>query len=250
MRKKIERVLDMVFIILKWIFLITVFMGFLGVFVFLKEFTPVTRKNFKNYQVYLDDRRVRESYGSFYFKEELPIDAEDVKYYSEYAIFKCVTAYSMILPQNTYMDFKESRINYYAEEADCQECCSLLYAYHDDGYQYIDDSEWYDTKLDYVDNVLHKLEGRQQYYLAVLMKTNTGKGECYSGIIANDSDSEIIEFSANLPKDYGEHKESESHMSVIKWIISGLMIALIVIIIKGMYVLDKKLENKSNKKQI
>lgn len=214
---------------------------------------PRTRAYFNDYQAYLDNRIVRESYGSIHFEKELPIGAEDIKYYAEHVIVKKVTAYSMILPEDTYMDFKESRINFYMEEADDQKACSLLYALQGDEQQYIDSLELYDVKLDYVDNVLHHPEARQQYYFGVIMKTNTSH-ECYNGIIANDSAREIIEFSAELPDDYGEYKEPERHsgsMGIFDWISLFLPIALIVLIIKGMYVLDKKLdekrENKANK---
>lgn len=223
----------------------------------LDDIIPITKTHFKNHQAYLDNRTVRGSYGSFYFEEELPIDAGDMKYYSHYDIFKEVTAYSMVLPEKTYMDFKERRISFYMEESVDREACSLKYALQGDERQYIDGSEWYDKKLDYVDNVLHHPEARQQYYFGVIMKINTTNGECYTGIIANDSTREIIEFSADLPDGYGEYKEPERHYGVLDWIQSGLMlalmIALIVLIIKGMYALDKKLdkklENKSNKDQ-
>lgn len=219
----------------------------------LDDIMPRTRTYFKDYQAYLDNRTVWKSYGSSYFEEELPIGAEDIKYYSYYIYVKRVTAYSMILPENTYMDFKESRINFYTEKSD-DWACSLLYALQGDERQYIDGSEWYDKKLDYVDNILHHPKAQQQYYFGVIMKTNTGNRECYTGIIANDSAREIIEFSAELPDDYGDYKEPERHSKsagILDLIGSGLSIALILLIIKGMYVLDKKLdkklENKSNK---
>ncbi|MDE7252530.1 MAG: hypothetical protein K2O32_06270 [Acetatifactor sp.] len=222
----------------------------LGILQWIDIIVPMTRTHFANYQAYLDNRIVRESYGSIYFEKELPIGAEDIKYYAEHVIIKKVTAYSMILPEDTYMDLKESRINFYMEEADDREACSLLYVLQGDEYQYIDSLELYDVKLDYVDNVLHHPEARQQYYFGVIMKTNTSH-ECYNGIIANVSAREIIEFSAELPDDYGEYKEPERHHGRFDWIPSILVIALIVLIIKGMYVLDKKLdekmENKANK---
>ena len=190
----------------------------LGILYLLSIIMPTKRTHFRNYQVYLDNRTVRGSYGPIFFEEDLPIGAKEIKYYSEHVIAKYVTAYSIVLPEDTYIGFRERRINFYVEESDRWKSRSLLYALQGDEHQYIDDSEWYEIKLDYMDNVLHCPEARQQYYFGVIMKTNTVNGECYTGIIANDSDCEIIEFSANLPEDYGEHKEPERHYDILDWI--------------------------------
>lgn len=252
MWKKIERVLDKMFIVVVCFFCVlslTSILACLGLCI--SVVIPKTKTNFKSYQVYLDNPGVKESSGSFSFERELPIGAEDIKYYSYYFIGRSVTAYSMVLPENTYMDFQESRINSYIEESDKWESCSLLYVLQRDEHQYIDDSEWYDVKLDYVDNVLRHPEAQQQYYFGVIMKTsNTVKGECYAGIIANDLTHEIIEFSADLPEEYGVYKEPEQHSEILGWIFQILPAALII---WGMFALDKKLDkklkNKSNKDQ-
>ncbi|MDE7251331.1 MAG: hypothetical protein K2O32_00090 [Acetatifactor sp.] len=210
MWKKIERVLDKMFIVVVCFSCVISLTSILACFgLCISVVIPKTKTNFKSYQVYLDNTGVQQSSGSFFFEKELPIGAEEIKYYLYYKIAKSVTAYSVVLPENTYIDFLESRINFYIEESDERESCSLLYTLQRDEHQYIDDSEWYDVKLDYVDNVLHHPEAQQQYYFGVIMKTNTVKGECYTGIIANDLTHEIIEFSADLPDGYGDYKEPE-----------------------------------------
>lgn len=55
---------------------------------------------------------------------------------------------------------------------------------------------------DFFGEVMHDSEVQQNYYCVVVMSISTSRGICYTGVIANDTTHEMIEFSAEIPEEF------------------------------------------------
>lgn len=53
-----------------------------------------------------------------------------------------------------------------------------------------------EIEVDFLDNVMQEPENIQDYYCLVIIKN----GPCYTGVIANDTTHEMIEFSVEIPR--------------------------------------------------
>ncbi len=160
------------------------------------EFVPWTKTYFFDYKEFRELMINRHSFGGSFFVNELPKSARNTKYYWHQQFVEKFATYSMFVEENDYDELIEERWTRY--QNDLNEAEKVTYAFQDEDYCYIEDSEMYAKYFSFVNEVLHNPEAEEEHYILVINECNTRNGTCYNGVIINDNTMEIVEFSAEI----------------------------------------------------
>ncbi len=160
------------------------------------EFVPWTRTWFINHQSFEKVLYDRNCFGGVFFLEEIPLSADEMKYYWHQQFVEKFAAYSMFVGESDYDNLVEERWIRYQENLNTAE--KVTYTFQEGNYCYIEDSEMYERYFSFVNEVLHNPGSEGEYYILVINECNAINGTCYNGVIINDTTMEIVEFSAEI----------------------------------------------------
>lgn len=163
----------------------------------LSNIVPWTRTAFSDFQKYEDLLNDQHFFTLYHFTDDIESDSEDAKYYVHRRYKDKMTAYSIVLSQNMYADIIKKQIEYYLQ--DCDEYgIPLVYVIGEPEKWTVVDLREKEIEVDFLDNVMQEPENIQDYYCLVIIRN----GSCYTGVIANDTTHEMIEFSVEIPDEY------------------------------------------------
>ncbi len=160
------------------------------------EFVPWTRTWFINHQSFEKILSEQNCFGGVYFLDEIPLSANEMKYYWHRQFVEKFAAYSMFVGENDYKEIISKRLADYEEKDIFSEAGVIVYEFQGGDYFYIEDSEMYTKYFSFVNEVLHNPDEKKQYYFLVFNKVSTANGYCFNGVIMNDTTMEVVEFSA------------------------------------------------------
>ena len=171
---------------------------------------PWTRTRFADYQSYNSFLEKYRCYSMFV--EELPADAREPKYYWHHESREVFTAYSTVLPEETFKTLSDGRQDFFRKRAEEFSLESVVYSLQNDHFCGIDNPKWLsdelinEEELEFINKVIESPEARDQYYYLVVFRSVNFNNMCYNGVILNDTTHEFIEFRAEVSDPNGWHR--------------------------------------------
>lgn len=161
---------------------------------------PWTKTYFTSYSNYIRFLREHSFYAAEYFSEYIPETSSSVEYFCYQNFKEKNVAHTIVLQEEEYKSILEKKKDLYIEYSNSL-ASEIIYVLEDEICWNIENIKEKNIDVDFLGKVMH-LKQQQNYYCLIVFKTNTIHGTCYTGIIANDSTYEIIEFSVEIPKEY------------------------------------------------
>lgn len=163
----------------------------------LSNILPWTRTFFSDYQKYEELLNDQHFFATVRFIDEIPADSGEVKYYVYRRYKEKKAAHSIKLSEDKYTNIVKSQMEPYLQ--DCDEYgIPLVYVIGESEKWTVVDLREKEIEVDFLDNVMQEPENIQDYYCLVIIRN----GPCYTGVIANDTTHEMIEFSVEMPDEY------------------------------------------------
>ena len=165
------------------------------------DFFPWTRTYFASHDKYIELLEERSFYANRQFIDEVPDEASSVKYYCHQSFKNKMAAHSIVLNENMYKKTIEKQSQIYKDYSEGYGS-GLIYLRNEDKTWFVDDLEQLGFDESFLNNVIHKPEAQHEYYCFVVISVNTACGIRYTGVIANDTTHEMIEFSVEIPDEH------------------------------------------------
>lgn len=169
--------------------------------VIIADFVPWTRTNFISYDNYINLLDNRSFYASSQFVDEIPDGSSSVKYYCRQVFKNRKAAHSIVLDENMYLKIIENQKEGYRNYGE-SEACELIYLMDGNECWSVNDLKQLVVEESFLREVMQNPGRQQDYYCLVVISINTTRGICYTGVIANDTTHEMIEFSVEIPDEY------------------------------------------------
>ena len=173
-KKKIKTVL--------YVFIPILLIGMVLWEVVLCNIVPLTRRNFKSFDDFLQKTECP------FFAESLPDSASGLSYYNHSGWFVKVSGYNCILSEEDYSDWKEQAFKRYCSYN--TKAITEFYQYTEGKKLYIDELK--EKELNFVFDFCNS--ENSDYYIFSEIKENSTSHKYHYGIICNDKANEIVEF--------------------------------------------------------
>lgn len=164
----------------------------------LHDFFPWTKTNFESYKEFTCFLIEHSFSGSEQFINSFPENSSGAKYYIDQKLRKKAVAYSVVLDQNAYKTSIENQmikhqrfIEWGADE--------LIYIRNLNESWSVDNLAQLKMNTDFLVEVMHEPNEQQNYYCAIVVTRKETDVIIYTGVIANDTTHEMIEFCVEIP---------------------------------------------------
>lgn len=155
--------------------------------------------NYRDYKKTLDNYNF---FSCYYFPEDIPEETLSLKVFSQQdASYNRYTGYAIILDEILYYEMLNKRMDYYNGVQSVVPLTELLYKKRENEQMNILESVSSDVDIGFVSKIMQCPEQNQDYYFLVIIKNNISRGKCYTGIVANNTTHEMIEFSVEIPRE-------------------------------------------------
>ncbi len=132
-----------------------------------------------------------------YFMKELPDNTIFSKGFCYQKLRERGTAYALIIEEES-KDCLENRIDFYYKEAQNLNT-EIIYQQQNEEYLNFVDLKNTIKCANIIDEVILYSERQNEYYGVIVLRSEIPSGVSYMGIVVNDTTSEMIEFSVELP---------------------------------------------------